>query len=471
MLYKKMKKNDCPFVTIVTDSFFLRNFVGQMEKIRFNVVGLYHWDVRDHWKEYAEAAVGKQMTMQPQPENVKDPYAVRAREGKLHIGYVAVPDLDVVYQALKGSKKERLRGVVVESHAEPPVLTVECEVEAVDWDYEPFDDSVYQGWHYDGLPLMPKKLEQLGDLTADLIDALENTDQADEDVISLAENLLAEHLYDMSREMTRARYRIERLLAMSERAFLKEWEAKLQQQKGLLMTHDNRNAVAHYLFIDLPRQLRRKGLEHSHYTYDNRLDVLEAQLRAFPFQLYDKFLSDPVDFLREVYYKHVPRKYLFQLLSGIVLMILKGRVKIRRWGREGDVEPIDEIESLSRPQSLNSGDEALKQGIIELLKMRDAHGNLIMKQKNQWAGVLSVLTFDYHVESTDLLDLCRKMQKWGFGPDSGYECYCSYDNVSKCSEYANKPFHVWRGAGAAHQRQVAAATELRSILRKSIGFR
>lgn len=63
-----------------------------MEKIRFNVVGLYHWDVRDRWKEYAEGAVGKQLTMQPQPENVKDPYAVRVREGRLHIGYVAVPD-------------------------------------------------------------------------------------------------------------------------------------------------------------------------------------------------------------------------------------------------------------------------------------------------------------------------------------------------------------------------------------------
>jgi hypothetical protein len=62
-----------------------------MEKIRFDVVGLYHWDVRDRWKEYAAEAVGRQLVLQPQPENVKDPYAVRAREGSLHVGYVAVP--------------------------------------------------------------------------------------------------------------------------------------------------------------------------------------------------------------------------------------------------------------------------------------------------------------------------------------------------------------------------------------------
>ena len=319
-----------------------------MEKIRFNVVGLYHWDVRDRWKEYAEGAVGKQLTMQPQPENVKDPYAVRVREGRLHIGYVAVPDLDVVYQALKGSNKERLRGVVVASNSEPPVLTVKCEVEKVDWNYDPFDDSVYQGWHYDGLPLMPRKLEQLGDLTADLIDELEKYAQGEQEVISMVESLLAEHLYDMSREMTRARYRIERLLAKSGDDELQGLARQLQQQKGMLMTHDNRDEVARYLFLDLPRQLQEKGLEDSHYTYDNRLAELESQLRAFPFQLYDKFLSDPVDFLREVYYKHVPRKYLFQLLSGIVLMILKGRVKIQRWGREGDTEPIGQIRIISR---------------------------------------------------------------------------------------------------------------------------
>ena len=61
----------------------IRIFAPKMEKIRFDVVGLYHWDVRDRWKEYATEAVGRELVLQPQPENVKDPYAVRAREGSL----------------------------------------------------------------------------------------------------------------------------------------------------------------------------------------------------------------------------------------------------------------------------------------------------------------------------------------------------------------------------------------------------
>jgi len=329
-------------------------FAFCMEKIRIDVVGLYHWDVRDHWEEYAAGAVGKQLTLQPQPENVKDPYAVRVREGQLHIGYVAVTDLDVIYQALKGSGKSRLRGVVVESNPNPPVLTVECEVERVDWDYEPFDDSVYQGWHYDGLALMPKKLEQLQDLTDDIIDELNpnldwgSSDSTSDDLRPLVERLLESSLYDTSREMTRARYRIERLLSARKEPELKALADNMRQHKGWLMCHDDRDRVARYLFVELPQELQKKGLEHSHYTYDNRLQELKSQLTSFPYQLYDKFQCDPVDFLREVYYHHVPRRYLFQLLSGIVLMILKGQVNIQRWGREGDIKPIEEIKALCK---------------------------------------------------------------------------------------------------------------------------
>lgn len=457
---------------------FFRTFAPRMEKIRFDVVGLYHWDVRDHWKEYAAEAVGKTLTLQPQPENVKDPYAVRAREGAVHVGYVAVTDLDVVYQALKGCGKERLKGVVVRSNTEPPVLTVECEVERVDWDYEPFDDSVYAGWHYDGLSLMPRKMEQLQDLVDDIIDDLDpnmdshRSDSTGENLRSLVETLLDTHLYDMSREMTRARYRVERLLSDRETSFLSEQLDQLRLQKGMLMCHEYRDRVARYLFLELPRELRRKGLEDSHYTYDNRLDELKSQLSSFPYQLYDKFLCDPVDFLREVYYHHVPRKYLFQLLSGIILMILKGQVQIQRWGREGDMEPLDLIAFFRETTQIKATDreQAIKEVIISLLNKVDARGNRIINQKNQWAAMMSVLVFEYSVTNCDMKAFCRKMDEWGFGADSGLEVYCDYDSIAKCSEYALNHFREWRGEGAKHKRMVSAAVELRGILRPVIGF-
>ncbi|MBO6124387.1 MAG: hypothetical protein J6P55_00795 [Bacteroidaceae bacterium] len=346
-----------------------------MERITFDVVGLAHLDVRDNWKEYVAEAVGKQLVLQPQPENVKDPYAVRAREGRLHIGYVAVTDQDVVYQALKGSGLNRLRGVVVESNTEPPVLTVEAEVEKVDWQYDPFMYSMYEGWHYDGLPLMPRKMEQLGDLTDDLTDELESKAANHETLAELTAQLLETNLYDMSREMTRSRYRIERLLAQRSEPEWQEVAHKLRQQKGMLMTHDNRDKVARYLFVDIPHELLNKGLEESHYTYDNRLEELKSQLTSFPYQLYDKFLADPVDFLREVYYKHVPRRYLNQLLSGIILMILKGRVEIERWGREGERDAIKQIHSMGKRTGCQKQNNILTSEAAEVYWRRlEEHG-------------------------------------------------------------------------------------------------
>ena len=199
---------------------------------------------------------------------------------------------------------------------------------------------------------MPKKLEQLQDLTDDIIDGLEQKSASD-DLRPLVETLLESSLYDMSREMTRARYRIERLLSARKEPELKVFADNMRQHKGWLMCHDDRDRVARYLFVELPSQLQQKGLEHSHYTYDNRLSELKSQLTSFPYQLYDKFQCDPVDFLREVYYHHVPRRYLFQLLSGIVLMILKGQVNIQRWGREGDTNPIEEIKALCKRNATN----------------------------------------------------------------------------------------------------------------------
>ena len=507
----------------------IRIFAPEMEKIRFDVVGLYHWDVRDRWKEYAAEAVGRQFVLQPQPENVKDPYAVRAREGSLHVGYVAATDLDAVYQALKGSGRQRLRGIVVESCTEPPVLTVECEVEAIDWAHEPFDDSVYDGWHYDGLPLMPKKVEQLKDLTEDLTEALEGALPIREDALNqgnaiagmtsldaiteMTEQLLETNLYDVSREMTRARYRIERLLSARREPALKALADRLRHQKGMLMNHDSRDQVARYLFVELPQTLLRKGFLTSHYTYDKRLDGLESQLAGFPYQLYDKFLNDPVDFLREVYYHHVPRKFLFPLLSGIVLMILKGRVKIERWGREGDTEPIRQIENLLKPESpsdgqtstqtsnntngdtngVTSGEKAseanaetdaetdaendaeavreakMKQGLKTLLEKTDAQGKLIINQKNLWAAIMCVLVFEYHLTDIDMKAFCRKMDNWGFGKKSGYKNYCDYESIAKDSDYATRRFPDWRGEGTKHGRMVKAAISTREILRPLLG--
>lgn len=190
-----------------------------------------------------------------------------------------------------------------------------------------------------------------------------------------------------------------------------------------------------------------------------------------------------MDFLREVYYHHVPRKFLFPPLSGIVLMILKGRVKIERWGREGDTKPISQIENFLKPKS-PADDETdgetdaetvretkMKQGLKMLMEKTDAHGNLIINQKNLWAAIMCVLVFEYHVSDIDMKAFCRKIDEWGFGKESGYKNYCDYDSIAKDSDYATRGFPNWRGEGTKRKRMEKAVIELREILRPVIGYK
>ena len=150
-------------------------------------------------------------------------------------------------------------------------------------------------------------------------------------------------------------------------------------------------------------------------------------------------------------------------------MILKGRVSIKSWGREGDTEPIRLIQELAQPLCPSDREQTIRESLRELLNKRNAREHLIISQKNQWAGIMSVLVFEYNLTEIDMKAFCRKMEEWGFGEDGDCQTPCLYDSLSKSSDYATRPFQNWQGSGIAHQRQVNAATELRAILRPKIG--
>ena len=89
------------------------------------------------------------------------------------------------------------------------------------------------------------------------------------------------------------------------------------------------------------------------YDYKDQLDAIEQQLHAFPHNLYPTFKADPVDFLRQVFYKRVPRKKMLQLLSGIVLMIMNGRVNdVKQWGKHGDEESLIAMKTVGKKPAI-----------------------------------------------------------------------------------------------------------------------
>ena len=409
------------------------------------------------------------------------------------MGYVASADLDIALQAMHGSNVKRLKATVVSASSDPPLLHAQVECAAVDRSFDPYASLPYDEWEWPALMLLPKSLVSVSERADDLVELLENEKPDWNSVRALFLEFLTDSPSDTSREMNATRQHILQLLEQHSQQAATEEESKrwtalatqLRILKGQLMNHDTRNGTARSLFIRWPQQLKRLRFEQSHYTFDNRLDELEARLQAFPFHLYDTFLNDPVDFLRETFYKHVPRRQLYGLLSGIVLMVLKGRVCVRRWGRDDDHEMCRLLEAVVDFKEEKTADRAdradqnpaetadradrtdqntiLKRALHRLLTENGPSGNPLVRRQNQWAAIAFVLIHEHDLPF-ELTDFCREMEAWGFGEEGDYAVPCVYSSVAKHSIYIEPEFEKRTKKSLADNRQWTVVEGLRKLI-------
>ena len=448
-----------------------------MKTFWIDIVGLTHCGVESYYKDYIEDSIGKRLTLLRDEMNPSDPFALKVKDRETTVGYVAATDLDIVHQALHATGRKRLTARVINISTDPPQLRAEVQCEAIDTDFDPYAQLPYDQWKWPDLWLLPPALISISERADDLIELLEAKPTDWNSVSALMIEFLTDNPSDTSREMNRTRQHILQLLEQNERQAATDEENErwlkqalaLRTQKGQLMNHDTRLQTAHQLFIRWPQTLKRQHYEEAHYTFDNRLDELEQLLQQFPYHLYDTFLNDPVDFLRETFYKHVPRRQLFGLFSGIILMVLKGRVSVRRWGRDDDQQLRRELEQVvnfdseenadradrddhSTAQSEENADradradhsspltpltteqraEALKRALHRLLTAYGLTGKLLVFRKNQWAGIANVL-INEHGLPFELTTFCKLMDSWGFGPEGDYPVPCDYKNIIKDS--------------------------------------
>ena len=488
-----------------------------MKTFWIDIVGLTHCGVESYYKDYIEDSIGKRLTLLRDEMNPSDPFALKVKDRETTVGYVAATDLDIVHQALHATGRKRLTARVINISTDPPQLRAEVQCEAIDTDFDPYAQLPYEQWEWPALMLLPQSLASVSERADDLIELLESGQPDWNSVRALFLEFLTDSPSDTSREMNTTRLRVLQLLEQQaqqaatdeEHSRWLELALQLHTQKGQLMNHDTRYATARRLFILWPQQLKRQRFEQSHYTFDNRLDELEAQLQAFPFHLYATFLNDPVDFLRETFYKHVPRRQLYGLLSGIVLMVLKGRVSIRRWGRDDDLEMRRQLEDVvnfkeeetadraDRPDhtAQNSEENAeqnsaenseqnssenteqgtaetadradrpdqktiLKNALHRLLTEKGVTSKPLVQCQNQWAAIAYVLINEYDLPF-ELTDFCREMEAWGFGTDSHYPVPCVYSSVAKYSIYIEPNFEKREKKSLADKRQWAVVEGLR----------
>lgn len=209
---------------------------------------------------------------------------------------------------------------------------------------------------------------------------------------------------DYSREMTQTRNRILNKLYLIDDEEIHRMGEVLTTELGFITSSAYRERAAQSFFIDAPIALKQK--QTGAYDYKDQLDAIEKQLYAFPYSLYPTFKADPVDFLRQVFYKRVPRKMMLQLLSGIVLMIMNGRVSdVKQWGKHGNEEALLAMKLVGKRLSGSERKKKLWVLVDEaILKMASWHkpstGNLLIKNQSDWYPVFRMLN-DWGIYNSD----------------------------------------------------------------------
>lgn len=418
-----------------------------MKNLTFHIVGLTHNDVKGHEVEYAKEAAGRTICLVPDDANTFDMLAVKAYDKQQLIGYVSALEGEDVRALIIARKERNLRTRCIGSNSKNEgdkaglqlmvrVLSDVSDEEMEQARREIYDDKIYEDWQYSGPVLPIEQLTRFSDCTMMLegvinsIIRLKNSlsegalDKETEamlreelsDCLSEARERLSSFLEiqrsDYSREMTQARNRILHKLEQIDDDELQRLRAVLLTEMGFITSSAYRERAAYSFFVEAPNAIKKK--QTGTYDYKDQLAVIEGQLYAFPHNLYPTFKADPVDFLRQVFYKRVPRKKMLQLLSGIVLMIMNGRVNdVKQWGKHGSEDELIAMKAAGKKPTSAMRKEKLWEVVDEaILEMASYHkrstGELLIKRQSDWYPVF------------------RMLNEWKLYGDKGQTSFCKY---------------------------------------------
>lgn len=427
-----------------------------MKKLKFHIVGLTHNDVKGREVEYAREAEGRTICLVPDDANPFDMLAVKAYDKQLFIGYVSALEGEDVRALIIARKGRNLRTRCLGSNSKEGdneksglQLIVEARVDVSEQEIEQarreiYDDRIYDDWHYSG-PILPiDKLTRFSDCTmmlegvindiisiqeqlsrddagashdsdsshdADSSEADKNPLDADSraaleaelrDNLEEARERLSSFMEiqrsDYSREMTQTRNRILNNLDLIDDEEIHRMGEQLYTEMGFITSSAYRERAAQSFFVEAPIAIKKK--QTGAYDYKDQLDAIEQQLHAFPYSLYPTFKADPVDFLRQVFYKRVPRKKMLQLLSGIVLMIMNGRVDdVKQWGKHGDAASLEAMKAM-KAVGAKPSNEVKKEKFMELVDLvipkiavykKSGCPEVLVKRQSDWFPVFRLL--------------------------------------------------------------------------------
>ena len=246
---------------------------------------------------------------------------------------------------------------------------------------------------------------------------------------------------DYSREMTQTRNRILNNLDLIDDEEIHRMGEELYTEMGFITSSGYRERAAHSFFVEAPIAMKKK--QTGTYDYKDQLDAIEQQLHAFPYSLYPTFKADPVDFLRQVFYKRVPRKKMLQLLSGIVLMIMNGRVDdVKQWGKHGNEESLLAMKTVGKKPAIGEHKkelmELVKKAVLKIaVYQKRGYYDMFLSKKVYWYSVF------------------RLMGDWELLPSKSPQSFCTFLEEQFKSKKISSPKAPLCGRDDLRQAEVA----------------
>lgn len=288
---------------------------------KLRIVALPYYEAGECLSEFLAEALGRAMTLRPEPTNEFDVNAIRAYDWQgRHVGYVASHDLQEAWQTLHGSGRHSLRGHIVEVNAEHKCVVFECQVATLGDVEDLYPSAPYLEWAYNGPVLKPTQemltLEYMMDEINERLDEYDRWDEAERvDFVKLATRFSALSKYDLSGEMSDYRRRLcLRLMETNDEAFMLLIE-ELKMAYGRTGRESQGGEVLDYWMRMLSEsKVVRSLLVHRH-EYD--IESIREQLEMFPKSMYQEWLENRERFVTKLLYMHIPRPVLWQFVSGI----------------------------------------------------------------------------------------------------------------------------------------------------------
>lgn len=316
--------------------------------MRIHIVALPYYDVGGCLGEFLAEAMGRVMTLRPDPANDFDARAVCAYDWQgRHVGYVASHDLKEAWQTLRGSGRHSLRGRVAEVNVEHKCVVFECNVETLGAPDELYPSAPYLGWSYSGPRLKPTQemvtLDYMTDEISERLDEHEQwSDEERDDFVTLTMRFCQLSRYDLSGEMSDFRRRLcLRLMEMDGKGF-HELSEELRMVFGRAGRETHGGAVLDYWMrvISEPKTIR--PLLVCRHEYD--ADVVRRQLESFPESMFQVWIENRENFVTKLLYMHIPREVLWRFISGIAFYeAVSARQKLESMPVAGDVRPQQNV--------------------------------------------------------------------------------------------------------------------------------